>query len=305
MILKDLFFSLYKEDLNFKVLENAILKDKASTMALLWYLRDKDGLGRRDSFRILISYLITKEFLSPSILKSIPLIGRYDDIVDILFKCKEARTKDIYSYILNTLESDSLIAKWLPSENASSKATKEKAKFMQQFLNMTPRDYRKTLSRLRKNLNLIETKLTNKDYDIDYLSIPSLAKVKYKGVLSDLGYDIKRRYIDIKFFDIIKENLWNVIYNPIKVKPCIIKVKDIKNVINTAPKYSKEWFGDEDFFKHLKDLNIVIVTDTIVDIENIAFANSARNAMVLANNKIRNIDATIDYIIGKKDYRIL
>lgn len=304
IFLRTLFFSLYKDTIDFNLLEDSFKHLKSKAIKILWYLRDKDGLGRRDTFRNCISYLISKDILEPSILKSIPLIGRYDDIVDILFRCEKARTKDIKSYLLNTLESDLLLAKWLPSENASSKDTRSKAKFMQQFLGFTPKDYRKTLSNLRSKLEIIETKLVNRDYDsIKYDSIPFLAKVKYQEALNKLGYSyLERRYITTDFFNTVKNLLWNAAYNPTANSEAIIKVSNFDKVINNAPKYSKEWFGDEDFFKHLKNLNIVVITNSIAPIENIAFANSVRSAMALANNKVRDINTTISYILRNYSY---
>lgn len=75
----------------------------------------------------------------------------------------------------------SLIGKWLPSLNASSYKTKKYAKIIQTSLGLTPREYRKLLSRLRKAISIVETKLTEKNYEaIDYSKIPSKASMKYR-----------------------------------------------------------------------------------------------------------------------------
>lgn len=76
----------------------------------------------------------------------------------------------------------SLLGKWLASENASSYQTKKYAKILREELGLTPREYRKMLSKLRKEISLVETKLTEKNYDaIAYDKLPSKAGMIYRG----------------------------------------------------------------------------------------------------------------------------
>ena len=78
----------------------------------------------------------------------------------------------------NTL---SLLTKWLPSENASSKKTIEIAKEIRTFLNLTPKEYRKMLSMGRKHLDLVERKMCSNNWDqINYKGVPSKAALNYK-----------------------------------------------------------------------------------------------------------------------------
>ena len=51
------------------------------------------------------------------------------------------------------------------SENTSSKESKRLAIKTYKGLNMSPRQYRKTLSNLRRKIDIVETKITNKKYD--------------------------------------------------------------------------------------------------------------------------------------------
>lgn len=75
----------------------------------------------------------------------------------------------------------SLIGKWLPSLNASSYKTKKYAKIIQESLGISPKRYRKMLSALRKEISLVETKITEKNYEaIDYSKLPSKAGMKYR-----------------------------------------------------------------------------------------------------------------------------
>ena len=67
----------------------------------------------------------------------------------------------------------SLLAKWLPSVNASNKETVRKAKKLCRMLGMSEAEYRKTLSELRAYLKLIENNLRERDYTFDYSKVPS------------------------------------------------------------------------------------------------------------------------------------
>lgn len=74
----------------------------------------------------------------------------------------------------------SLLAKWLPSINASSHKTQFNARKLARAFGYNHKQYQKTLKAIRKQLNLIESKLSEKDYTFDYSHIPAKALNKYK-----------------------------------------------------------------------------------------------------------------------------
>lgn len=74
----------------------------------------------------------------------------------------------------------SLLAKWLPSANASSKETVKNAKRLCSLLEMSEKSYRQTLSALRKYTDITENHLRVMDYTFDYEKQPSGAMLKYK-----------------------------------------------------------------------------------------------------------------------------
>src|SRR5690606_38637828 len=119
-----------------------------------------------------------------SIAHLIPLrseYGRWDDVVELIDTLLEQNvgsliacqlSEDVKNY--NQGNPISLLAKWLPSINASSSETKRKAKILQKGLGLSEKDYRKILSTLRSHLNIVEKNLTEKEYDrIDYSKVPS------------------------------------------------------------------------------------------------------------------------------------
>lgn len=161
--------------------ENSLL-----TMKTLFYLRDiKQGQGERNFFKVAIKYIANN--CKEGMRNNIALIGEYGYWKDVLVLLDTELKNETLLVIANQLMLDSksghpsLLAKWLPSENASSQETKRLARIIRQGLNVTPKQYRKLLSGLRSKINLVETKLTEKRYaDIDYTSIPSKAGMVYR-----------------------------------------------------------------------------------------------------------------------------
>ena len=158
-------------------------------MKLLFYARDiRGGLGERRLFNTVILYLCKKR--PESVIKNLKYFskfGRFDDILTLLdTKCQDALGEYIRSVLetdlknLNTESGISLLAKWLPSVNTSSKDKKEQAKKICRLLGMKERDYRKMLSALRKKAGIIENSMRIRDYSFDYSAVPSKAMFKYR-----------------------------------------------------------------------------------------------------------------------------
>lgn len=179
-----------KEDI-YTLVENSKVCDKENTIRLIGYMRDvRNGLGERKGFRTAMQSLIASGLkVKPKKLFDWCMeYGRADDYFETVYSSyKGEELKEFTEVIKKALAKDvkakapTLLAKWLPSINASSKETKDKAKVLCKCLDMTEKDYRKTLAGIRKKIKLIETFLTNKDYSFEYSSIPSLAMLKYKN----------------------------------------------------------------------------------------------------------------------------
>lgn len=74
-----------------------------------------------------------------------------------------------------------LVFKYLPSETTKSSFMKVAYKRLLNKLNITNKQYRKLVTKYRKELKLVETDLTTKNYPLDYNKIPSQAMLKYKN----------------------------------------------------------------------------------------------------------------------------
>ena len=168
----------------------AYAEDSDMAMKILFYTRDvRGGLGERRTFRAIMRWLCENHPQSvQKNMKYIAEFGRYDDLLclmDMGFKKKviEMVKEQLAEDVLNMSrgESISLMAKWLPSINASSDETVKQAKVIAKALGMNYGDYRKLLSRLRNHLRIIENNLRTRDYTFDYSKQPSKAMFKYRG----------------------------------------------------------------------------------------------------------------------------
>jgi hypothetical protein len=181
--------------------ENADLATK-----MVFYGRDvRGGLGERAVGRLMLRELA---LLYPEVVvanfKNIVKFGRYDDL--FVFFDTSVET-DMIEFIKKQLVLDykcmksyqqvSLLAKWMPSINASSEHTKALAHRFIKAFNTTPRNYRKTLSALRKYIDVTEVKMSaNKWTDIDYKAVPSNAMSNYGSAFARHDYVVFNRYMD-------------------------------------------------------------------------------------------------------------
>ena len=167
----------------------AMVEDKALATKLAFYTRDvREGLGERRSGRLMLAYLA--KYYPNIFAKNAALIaeyGRYDDLVYLVDYAPETIVPLLYEQLIQDIqnkkagESISLLAKWLPSINASNADTIKKGKYLAKCFGMSEKQYRKTLSDLRAYLDVVEVKMSNDRFDqIDYGSVPSKAMNNYR-----------------------------------------------------------------------------------------------------------------------------
>lgn len=159
-------------------------------MKLLFFARDvRGGLGERKVFRTVLRKLAYSN--KASVVKNIEYIaefGRYDDLLSLIdTPCEKAVMELIQNQLtadekaMEEDKEDSLLAKWLPSVNASNTETVRIAKRIANSLGMSDAQYRKTLVKLRARIRIIENNLREKDYSFDYSKQPSKAMLKYRS----------------------------------------------------------------------------------------------------------------------------
>lgn len=167
----------------------AFTENRDIAMKLLFFARDiRGGLGERRVFKVILNWLAKNE--PSTVRKNLTYVaeyGRYDDLLCLMDTPCE---KDMLDVIKVQFEADnaalnnggevSLLAKWMPSVNASSSETVLCAKKIARHFGMNDADYRKALVSLRAHIRIIENNLREKDYSFDYSKQPSKAMYKYR-----------------------------------------------------------------------------------------------------------------------------
>ena len=202
-------------DANFNVASMRIYSDKEiedvfsdvfyenMLLALKWlfFVRDvRGGLGERRLFRVCMKYLAENHTdIAKAVLNLLPEYGRWDDLICLV---KSPLEDDVINIIAKQVSCDidnmkekkdiSLLAKWLPSINTSSKESRKLAKFIAGKLMLTDKQYRKMLSEMREYINVVERIISDGEWgDVDYSAVPSKANLLYKNAF--LKHDNERR----------------------------------------------------------------------------------------------------------------
>lgn len=183
--------------------KKAFEENEFYAMKCLFYIRDiLEGTGERRFFRVCMNWLAN---VHPDVvlrnLDHFNDFGRFDDLYCLFdTKCENAMLEviknqisaDMESYMAGPNIAISLCAKWLPSENSSSKRTTELGNKIRISLGMSHKQYRKTLSALRERINILERLMSaNKWDEIDFSKIPSKAGMKYRKAF--MRHDVDRK----------------------------------------------------------------------------------------------------------------
>ena len=165
--------------------KNALIENDEIALANLLYTLDiRNGKGERALFKSYFSALIEiNKYYAIQILPYISELGRWDYVFEgIGTEIEEAVYDFVRAYLMMDIENYnnktiSLLAKWLPSIKTHNKKNYFAIKLAKK-LNLTEKEYRKILSKLRDRLNIVEKHITNKEYEkIDYILVPSKAMV--------------------------------------------------------------------------------------------------------------------------------
>lgn len=182
--------------------QRAFAEDRDVAMKILFFARDiRGGIGERRVFNVIVKWLAENypDVINKN-LRYIPEFGRWDDLVSAV--AYEGTAIEAMRIVKTQLDSDieslsanendvSLLAKWMPSINASSPATVQLAKKIVGIMNITDKKYRQMLSKLRSKIHILENYLRERDYTFDYSKQPSKAMFKYRAAFNR---NDKKRY---------------------------------------------------------------------------------------------------------------
>mgnify|MGYP000133514389 CR=1 FL=1 len=246
--------------------KNALEENESLAMKCLFYLADcRGGQGERRFFRVCFNWLANERTeVARRNLELIPTYRRWDDVFystmgtpieeDALYFIKKQLALDI------ECKTPSLLAKWLPSENASSKQTKKAAGLIRTYLGMTHREYRKTLSVLRARINVLERLMSANRWDeIEFDKIPSKAGLIYKNAFA------RRDIIAKKYENFAKDNTTKVNAQTLYPYEVVKKARGCRRYGDGAETdrlmIEKYWNNLPDYFNGNKS-NILCVVDT-------------------------------------------
>jgi len=167
---------------------------------LILYTRNcrNGGLGERRIGRLLLKELA---MIEPEKVKrnfqTIVDTGRFDDLYVLEGTPCES---EMWEFVKNTFVLDvtlmkenkpiSLLAKWMPSINTSSKESRRLANKFCNITGLSPRTYRKALSKLRAYIDVVERKMSAGEWDkINYEAVPSLAMSRYTKTFNTHDYE--------------------------------------------------------------------------------------------------------------------
>lgn len=171
----------------------------------------REGLGERNISKGIMKWMVDNHpEIVEKIYKLISEYNRWDTLIllaDPQFNTNKELRKTIVEWIkihfiydiMHAYDEEpiSLLGKWMPSENASSKETKRMARQLMQDINITPRNYRRCLSALRRKLNVVECDMSTNNWNkINYEAVPSKANLNYANAF--MRHDTERRqsYLD-------------------------------------------------------------------------------------------------------------
>jgi hypothetical protein len=177
--------------------KKAFAEDRQSAVRILFYLRDvRGGQGERDLFRNCLGWLGTDyPEIFEKIVDYVSEYGRWDDMFFDNEKCFSIIEKQLAKD--GKSETPSLLAKWLPTINASSETTKAKARFIAEKIGLSDISYRKLLRSIRKKIKAVEELMSDRKWDkINYSGVPSQASRIYRNAFRKHDEERYNTFID-------------------------------------------------------------------------------------------------------------
>lgn len=244
--------------------KNAFEENPELALRCLFYLRDaRGGQGERRFFRVCFSWLV-KNYPEIAIknLGNVPFFGRWDDLIYSALGYNKDVDETIFAVIAGQLALDlecktpSLLAKWLPSENASSRHTQAMGNVIRTHLGLTHKEYRKILSELRSRINIVEKLMSENRWDeIEFDKIPSKAGLIYKNAFA------RRDIIKRKYEAFAKDENSKVNAKTLYPYEIVAKARYANNSSVDHAMIEKYWNNLPDYFDG-KQSNMLCVVDT-------------------------------------------
>jgi hypothetical protein len=258
----------------------AFAADPMLATKMLFYAGNvRGGLGERRTFRICLKWLAQNH--ADIVIKNAALIPHFNRWDSMFVLIGTAAEKEMWKVIADQLNSDmaavaaskhtkkpqpiSLLAKWMPTETASSADTRALARKCMINLGLTPRAYRKVLSALRRHLKVVETSMSAQEWTtIQYAQVPSYAMKNYRSAFGKhdpdgfaaykaslvkgetkvnastlFPYDLVHQYLNKSWYrtaaDDIIEAQWKALPNYVEGENNILVMADVSGSMSGRP----------------------------------------------------------------------
>lgn len=259
----------------------AFAADPLLATKMLFYAGNvRGGLGERRTFRICLKWLAQNH--ADIVIKNAALVPHFNRWDSMFVLIGTAAEKEMWKVIAEQLNTDmaavaaskhtkkpkpiSLLAKWMPTETASSKDTRALARKCMTNLGLTPRAYRKVLSALRRHLKVVETSMSAREWEaIQYAQVPSYAMKNYRNAFAKhdpdgfsaykaslvkgetkvnaatlFPYDLVHQYLNKNWYraitaDDIIEAQWKTLPNYVEGENNILVMADVSGSMSGRP----------------------------------------------------------------------
>ena len=248
--------------------KNAYEENPTYALKCLFYLGDaRGGQGERRFFRVCAKWLAKNHTdVMRRNLPHVPEFRRWDDLYAFVGTPLE---NEMFQMIKHQLALDvecktpSLLAKWLKSENTSSKESRELGKLTRSYLGLTSKQYRKILSNLRARINVLERLMSQKRWDeIEFDKIPSRAGIIYRNAFARHDVERERNAQVQTYADFARDANTKVNASVLYPYECVAKGYNTRHNDETGRlMLEKYWDNLADYFKGAT-FNGMAVVDT-------------------------------------------
>lgn len=333
-----------KPDEIYDLFEKAYAEDSLLALKSLFYLRNiRGGLGERDVTRQILK-TAAEEHTADILVNfdNIAKFGRLDDFYAFVGTRLESYAFDfLHKLYLDDLEylekgelkNLSLVGKWLKSCNTSSEESRALGRLTARKFGESEASYRKHLSALRKALNVVECKMSSKEWDsIDYEKLPSCAALRYRNAFlkndesrynafleavregkakinsSTLyPYDLARKYVDdgayyeIKLDDTI-EAQWKALPNFVTENKNFLIMADVSGSMTGLPMATSVslaiYFAERNTgLYHNKFMTFSEHPEVVLLPEGASLASKVRTTMLSHWGMSTNLEAAFDMVL--------
>lgn len=168
-------------------------EDPKTCLKVLLFLRDiREGAGEKRIYREAMNYILPKVDKRTLIEATIEM-GSWKDVFKFLpLDAYKDFVKERYEEHVKTQSYD-LMEKYMPSIGGKWNSVAEQ---LASHLGLTPKEYRKYLSKARASLKIVERNLCAKTYEeIDYSKLPSQAGLRYRNAFVNHDGERYRKYM--------------------------------------------------------------------------------------------------------------